>query len=141
MRQDDWLTRLLAVLDEQERQPHVYGQSDCLLKVAHSSLAMLKDGPRANEIEAAVARYAGQYDTLAGAYRILARDGLTPLGLVQTLFEEVHPAMAHSGDIGAMQVDGHWAFGHIVREHFYPSIDLGTGLLPRRVVEKAFSVG
>lgn len=133
-------SKMLAVLDEMERQPHVYGESDCVMRVAWLAAAQVPD-PKRSDILAMIERYHGKYTSLAGAYRVLKADGFTPLSLVKHFFEEIHPVDAVDGDIGAVRQDGrNWAFGIFDRGGFFVATASGTGALRRSDAAKAFRV-
>lgn len=136
-RKDGWRTRLLAKMAEQERQPGIYGESDCLLRLSDTVEVML-------DIDFG-APFRGQYTTLEGGYRALKKAGFK--GPIEFLtspdgcgFTEIHHSEAMDGDIGAVLRDGHWAFGHIVDAYFFPALPTGTAILPRSRAEKAFRV-
>lgn len=140
MKIENWRSRLLAVMDEQERHPHIYSESDCIFRIGWNSAAQLMD-PKKSEILAMMERYRGRYKTIEEANSILAKDGFTPLTLVSHFFAEIHPVEACDGDIAAVLQDGvNWAFGTIVGPHFYVSTLRGTGILPRGDAQKAFRV-
>lgn len=129
---------LAAVLDAQERRPHVYGRDDCLMRCGEAVAAILDDPAG---VVAAMEKYRGRYKTLAGAYRALSADGFeSPLEFVASFFPEIHISRAVDGDVGAYDEGGHWAFGVICGAHFYVSAADGTGILPRSRAERCFKV-
>lgn len=137
----NWQSALSVAIDQQERLPHVYGQTDCVMRVGINAAALLRE-PKHGEILAAMERYRGRYTSLTGAYRVLRKDGLTPLSLIGKHFDELdHPVMAGDGDIGALKQDGkHWAFGTFIRGHLYVATENGIGILPRGLAQKAWRV-
>lgn len=135
-----WKSRLITAMDIMEREPHVYGQSDCLMRVGYCAAAMFDD-PLRSEILGVLETYRGRYSSLSGAYRVLKKDGLTPISLVTRFFAENNPIDATDGDIGAVKQDGrNWGFGIISGAHFYVATEAGTGILPRSTMQKAFRV-
>lgn len=135
-----WKSRMIAAMDLMEREPHVYGQSDCMMRVGYCAAAMFDD-PLRGEILAVLDTYRGRYSSLRGAHRVLAKDGLTPLSLVTKFFAEIEPVEAGDGDIGALTEDGrNWGFGIVSGAHFYVATESGTGILPRSSMQKAFRV-
>lgn len=135
-----WQSRLSAAMDLMEREPHVYGQSDCMMRVGFCAAAIFDD-PLRSEILAVLDTYRGRYSSLTGAYRVLAKDGLTPISLVTKFFPEIKPIDATDGDIGALRQDGrNWGFGIVSGAHFFVATEAGTGILPRSAMKKAFKV-
>lgn len=141
MRRDNWESALIGALDIAERQPHVYGESDCLMKAAWNAAVVLHDDdPRRADILAMIERYRGRYSSLTGAYRVLREDGLTPLRSVSRFFQAIPVVRAGGGDIGAVRNGRHLAFGTFLGPYLYVSVEQGNGILPRSAAVMAFEV-
>jgi len=125
---------LLAVLDAQERRPHVYGQSDCLLNAAEVVKVVTGTDYGAD--------FRGKYKTLAGAYRVLKAAGHD--GFIEYIaslgFEEIHHSAAADGDLGAIMQDGHWSFGNIIGPYLFLTAQSGRAIKPRDASERTFRV-
>ena len=96
MRFEHWPVRLNAILGKYGRQPHVWGQSDCIMFASECVWALTQREP--------AAPHRGTYDTEAGALRIIAAAGgleamvegaLTAAGIP---FERIAPSFAQRGD-------------------------------------------
>ena len=139
MKIETWYSALLSELEAMERVPHVYGESDCLMRVGRAAAVQLAEDRRA-EVEAVMSRYRGRYGSLDEAKAMLKADGLTPLKLVCSLFTDIPVVEADAGDIGAIRSGKDWAFGIFDHGHIHVSTEAGTGILPRSASTKAFRV-
>lgn len=145
-RRDDWRPRLLDAMAEQERMAFAYAKADCIFRLGPTCAAMLRDGALHDRIAVLMDLFRGRYTTLAGAYRVLKREGFAdPIDLLTSpvgcgFRESEHPSRAFDGDIGAMMQDGHWGFGHIVGANFYPAGLTGMAVLPRSRADRVFEV-
>lgn len=139
----DWRPRLLGVMADQERLAFDFGTADCLFRLGPTCATML-EGPAEARITDLMARFRGRYATLRGAYRVLKHEGFAdPIALLTEgcgFAEAAHHSMAFDGDIGAMQQDGHWGFGHIVGASFFPVGLKGMAILPRSRAQRVFEV-
>lgn len=141
MRIENWQSRLIETIEMAELEPHVYSQSDCLMRVAWNAAAILRsDDPRRAEILDLIEKYQGAYQSLSGANTVLRRDGLTPLKLVKTFFSEISVSRAGGGDIGVVREGRHLAFGTFCGAHLYLAAPSGNGILPRSTAIMAFEV-
>lgn len=142
MKRENYRSAFRGVMAKQEVLPHVYGHSDCLLRLAETLDAILDEGDSRRRVRELAERYRGRYATLEEAEALLAADGHTMLTLVGSLFEQLeHPVLAEDGDIGAVDTGcGRYAFGHVDAAYFYPSTERGQGILPRSVIDIAFRV-
>lgn len=142
-RRPDWRPRLLEVMAQQERLAFEFGAADCLFRLGPTCAAML-DGPAHDRIVALMDLFRGRYATLTGAYRVLRHEGFAcPIALLTEgcgFAQAGHHSMAFDGDIGAMQQDGHWGFGHIVGANFFPVGLAGMAILPRSRATRVFEV-
>lgn len=141
MRIDNWQPRLIAVIEQAEREPMAFGESDCVMRTACNAAAVLSpDDARREHILALLEHYRGTYSSLNGAYRILRRDGLTPLKLIKQFFAEIPPSEASGGDIGVVREGRHLAFGTFYGAFIYLAAPAGNGVLPRSRAVRAFRV-
>jgi hypothetical protein len=130
MRVENWHSKLLAYIDQQERKPFAYGVNDCLLMTAGAVEAITGIDHAAD--------YRGRYSSLAEARKLI---GKSPIKFVASLCEEwEHPSQAGDGDVAAMRQGREWTFGVFDGPHFYVQTETGLGILPRSAAHKAFKV-
>jgi hypothetical protein len=130
MRVENWHSKLLAYIDQQERIPFAYGVNDCLLMTA-GAVEVVTGVDHA-------ASYRGRYSSLAQARKLI---GQSPIKFVASLCEAwEHPSQAGDGDVAAMRKGREWTFGILIGPHFYVQTETGLGILPRAAAQKAFKV-
>ncbi len=141
MRIYNWQPRLIAAIEQAEREPMVFGESDCVMRTAWNAAAVLSPAdPRREQILTLLERYRGSYSSLTGAYLILRQDGLTPLTLIKQFFAEIPSSEASGGDIGAVREGRHLAFGIFYGAFIHIAAPDGNGVLPRSRAIRAFRV-
>jgi hypothetical protein len=130
MRVDNWHSKLLAYIDQQERIPFAYGVNDCLLMVAGAVEAV-------TGVDHA-APFRCRYTTLAEGRALI---GKSLLSFVKSKLKE-HASLsdADDGDVAALKEDGQWAFGVLIGPHLYVQTETGLGILRRSDALKAFKV-
>jgi hypothetical protein len=130
MRVENWHSKLLAYIDQQERKPFAYGVNDCLLMTAGAVEAL-------TGVDHAHA-FRGKYQSMQEGRALI---GKSVLKFVRSKFPECdHPTQADDGDIAAMRVGREWTFGVLIGPHFYVQTETGLGILPRHEAQKAFKV-
>lgn len=141
MKIENTLSRLVAVIDAQERRPLAYSTDDCLMRLCESILTVLPDGVKRRKVEALRAQFEGKYATAEEGYALLRQAGhATPISLIRSLFRPIHISEAEDGDAAAKREGRHWTFGVIIGPYFYVTTSAGTGILPRSDAEKAYRV-
>jgi hypothetical protein len=130
MRVENWHSKLLAYIDQQERKPFAYGVNDCLLMTAGAVEAL-------TGVDHADA-FRGKYQSMQEGRALI---GKPVLKFVRSKFSEyAHPSEAHDGDIAARKIGREWTFGVLIGPHFYVQTETGLGILPRGDAQKAFKV-
>jgi hypothetical protein len=129
MRVENWHSKLLAYIDQQERTPFAYGVNDCLLITA-GAVEVVTGVDHA-------ASFRGKYRSMKEGRALIGKPVLT---FVRAKFPEIHVSQAHDGDIAARRVGREWTFGVLIGAHFYVQVENGLGILPRSDAEKAFRV-
>lgn len=130
MRVENWHSKLLAYMDQQERKPFAYGVNDCLLMTA-GAVAVVTGVDHA-------APYRGRYSNMTEARALI---GQSPIKFVASLCGEYdHPSQAGDGDVAAIRQGGQWTFGILVGPYFFTQTETGLGILPRGTAQKAFRV-
>jgi hypothetical protein len=132
-RHSDWHPRLISYLGGIAGAVLEPGEHDCALAFAGAVEAM-------TGVDLG-ARYRGRYTTFKGGLKLLAKDGWkNPAEFVAAHCPEVHPAMAHAGDIALVATDEGDAFGMFQGEAIYVLRPGTLGLRPRSDAKRAFHV-
>lgn len=130
---EGWQARLTAYLAASSTTPFRPGRLDCATFAAGAVEAM-------TGVDLA-ADWRGKYRTLEAGRARLAKAGYADqVALVASLLPEVHPAMAHAGDVAVVDEDGAPALGIVQGEMIYVVTPQGFGLVPRSRMVRAFSV-
>lgn len=132
-RYSDWQSRLLAYLGSVHQTPFEYGNMDCVLFVSGAVQAMSGAGFAEGG--------KGQYDTLIGGLRKLREAGYEDhFGAIKDLYPQVHPAFANVGDIAVVKNGNEKGLGIVQGEMIYVMTEHGFGVVPRSMMEEAYSV-
>lgn len=100
-----WRRRMAAFIDEVRRHPLAWGEFDCGPAFAGRHVELMTGDDLA-------ARWRGQYDSPAGALRLIRAAGFGDLGdLVASLLPEIHPSTARIGDLAGVPAEGGFGIG------------------------------
>lgn len=132
MRVKGWEKALLAVLRRHAQEPFAYGLSDCFTLPMDAVLAVTGKDPCA-----ALRRY----KTEQGAGKVLKTEGFKDVAdLFAAYFEEIPPAFAGRGDIGAV-ISAEKLCGVVVAGHdLIGKTEEGAVYFPRVSLARAFKV-
>lgn len=132
-RVDGWASRLKTVIEAHQRQPFLWGASDCGVMASDAVRVMTGFNPTEGL----------RYGSERGALRAFRRAGYaSALDLVEKLFPEVDPAHAQRGDLvypmcvvdplmSPAVLDGAYAFS---------KNQSGAVVIPRAMIVRAFAV-
>lgn len=99
MRVDGWETRLMEAVQRHDSMPLEYGTSDCIIHIADCIEAVTGEDPMAS--------YRGAYASEEEAGELLVSLGASDVEeLLESLYEEVPPALARRGDVGVVKIKG-----------------------------------
>lgn len=132
----DWDRRLAAVTSKHITTPGVWGESDCLLKVA--------DAVEAVTGEDLAASIRGAYSTEAGAAKFMRRRKCENVEQVlEQFFEPTGRLTAQRGDVVSIEQDGEIAAGFVTEYGVAVPTPSGTVFRAQTspTIRKAFKVG
>lgn len=130
----DWEARLVAYLTSVSRRAFKPGAHDCAQFTGGAIEAMTGVNP--------AKAYAGRYASIKSGVRAARRAGFDDhVAVAASLYKEVHPAFAHTGDIGVVDGDdGFGALGIVQGEGVYVVGPSGLGIVSRSKMKRAFRV-
>ncbi|NEI70950.1 hypothetical protein GR212_15305 [Rhizobium lusitanum] len=136
-RVDDWRRRFAEEIDRMWRTPFNWDGHDCVVGLA-GNMALAITG-----VDCA-AEYRGTYKTAAGALKVMRAAGFENIGdMVASFLPEVHPSLAHVGDIAAIPVESPfgYALGVVNGERIFVLMPNGVGTVDLLDAKRAFKVG
>ena len=130
----DWRPRLFGFIAATVRRPLVPGQHDCALFAAGAVEAMTGTDVAAD--------WRGRYDSFNAGLKALRKAGFKDhVALVAAHLEEVPPAFAQVGDIGAILLPGELpALGIFTGGELAVLRETGLGFAPREMAVQAWRV-
>lgn len=135
-RVSDWDRRLAKVTETHLKTPSVWGESDCLLKVADAIEAV-------TGLDLAVT-VRGKYKTELGAAKLLLKRKYENVEAVfDDYFEPVGRLMAQRGDVVTIEEDGAIAAGYVTNYGVAVATPGGIAFRPQTSpnIRKAYKVG
>lgn len=134
-RVNDWDQRLAAVTSRHLRTASVWGESDCLLKVADAIEAVIGVDPAAG--------IRGKYKTEAGAAKLMRKRGFeTVEDVIASMFDQTEgKLMAQRGDICIIEENGEIAAGYMTEYGAAIATPSGSAFRSPMEIARAYKVG
>ncbi len=119
---------------EERSTPFAWGISDCVTLAAAAAIAITGSDP--------IERFRGRYSSATGAARLLLEEGWRDLGdFAASVYPEIHPAMARTGDWAwIVNEDGTDTFGIVCGSMALARLPIGLGQVPLSRIKRAFEV-
>jgi hypothetical protein len=133
----DWRRRFADEIDRLWRTPFDWDGHECVIGLA-GNMALAITG-----VDCA-AEYRGTYKTAAGALKVMRAAGYENVAdMVGAMLPEIHPSLAHVGDIAAIPMDSPFGFalGVVNGERILVLMPDGIGTVDLLDATRAFKVG
>lgn len=136
-RKDNWRACFSDEIDRIRRMPFDWRSHDCAMGLAVGCILAIT-GVDLGE------PYRGKYSTIAGGLKVLKENGFdTVADMAASMLPEVHPSMAHIGDIVSIPTDSEFgnALGVVNGERAFVLMPNGIGTVDLLDATRAFKVG